>query len=382
MPDCLGPKRVSLALSDLAYTKKQVIFPLLFETFLFGILTLLVIVSTYAISSKELRSRPRRLLVIVTLTMYALSAALWSFDVYAMWYDMSVMIPADLATGDSIAPGSNPNTDFAEDVLFAVIFVMSDSVALWRACVIWGMHKGMRICSAVLILVQICTWVVYLIQSAVDYLGPDTPASFQPLGSSSGNVDLIAVTYSVTITVNIWATAMIAYKTWKHRRNVRLYLHSRTGKSAVEAGCLLLVESGVLYAVFWIVFGILQTVPTTSDAVMTAASVFFFGLNQIPGIYFTLVIVIVELKQSHFENALSNMRPGASITTPFPTRVPQATVRTDGMDQQHSIRLTIPGAQLSSGTEIIVVAKESLDSLSEEVDEHAGIKLDEKSGRS
>ncbi|KAI0319494.1 hypothetical protein OF83DRAFT_1170187 [Amylostereum chailletii] len=49
MPDCLGPEQVSVALSDLADTKIIRIFPLLLETFLFGVLTLLVIASAYVL---------------------------------------------------------------------------------------------------------------------------------------------------------------------------------------------------------------------------------------------------------------------------------------------------------------------------------------------
>ncbi|KAI0319499.1 hypothetical protein OF83DRAFT_784997 [Amylostereum chailletii] len=242
MPDCLSPEQVSLALFYLATTKIQRIFPLLFQTFFFGILSLLVIASTYVLSSKGLGSRPRLLMLILTLTIYTLSAAIWAIEVHAVWYDLSIQIPSDLAGGDGSAPGNKSNlyTGLVENVLAAVVAIMSDSIVLWRACVVWGMHKGMCIVSAILILVQICSWVVYMIGAVVVYTVPATPASFRPLGSPSAYVDLTALVYSVSLAANAWATTMVAYKTWKHRCEVRRYLNNRTRKSAVEAWLRLL----------------------------------------------------------------------------------------------------------------------------------------------
>ncbi|KAI0308866.1 hypothetical protein OF83DRAFT_148433 [Amylostereum chailletii] len=292
MCDCLSPEQVSLALNDLAGTNIQRIFPLLFETFLFGILTLLVIVSTYVLSSKGLRSRPRLLMLILTLTIYTLSAALWAIDVQSAWYDLSIMIPLDLAGGDGTAPGNDSNVYAVPvtDVLVAVISIIGDSIVLWRACVVWGMHKGMCIFSVVLVLVQMCSWVVCIIAQVVYDTVPATPASFQPLGSPSTLADVTALAYSVSLAANVWATAMVAYKTWKHRRDVRRYLNNRTRKSAVEAVFLLLVESGVIYALLWTFYTISEIVGNaapvasflTSNTAITAESVWGVGIGNIP----------------------------------------------------------------------------------------------------
>ncbi|KAI0313217.1 hypothetical protein OF83DRAFT_573163 [Amylostereum chailletii] len=372
MPDCLRPEQVSLALTHLVGTRIVAIFPLIFVTFLFGILTLLVITSTYVLSSKGLHSRPRLLMLILTLTMYALSAAIWAIGVHSAWYDLSTIIPLDLAGGEGGAPGNDSNfsTGFVADVLAAVVSIINDSIVLWRACVIWGMHKGMCIFSVVLILVQICSWVVYTIGIVVFDTVPVTPAFFRPLGSPSAFDDLTALAFSVSLAANVWATAMVAYKTWKHRRDVRRYLNNRTRKSAVEAVFLLLVESGVVYALLWIVYTIseiagnsdpVSTVPT-SNAALTVELVSLSGRNQIPGIYLTAVILVVAFQQSHRESTLSNMRSGAEISVPFSFRVPQTTVRTDDTQQHRSINVTIPNAHITSGPDIVVVARDSTDS--------------------
>ncbi|KAI0320046.1 hypothetical protein OF83DRAFT_671440 [Amylostereum chailletii] len=322
-------------------------------------------------SSKGLHSRPRLLMLILTLTTYALSAAIWAIDVHTAWYDLSVMIPLDLSGGDGSAPGNDSNlyAVLVEDVLVAVISIIGDSIVLWRACVVWGMHKGMRIFSVVLILVQICSWVVYIIRHVVYDTVPATPASFRPLGSPSANSDLTALAYSVSLAANVWATAMVAYRTWKHRRDVRRYLNNRTRKSAVEAAFLLLVESGVLYAILWILNTISEIAISTLSpvsvfsAAMSAELVWSSGMNQIPGIYLTVVILVVSFQQSHFESTLTKMRSGAEISVPFSFRVPQTTVRTDDTTQQHrSIHVTIPDVHVASGPEIVVVARDSTDS--------------------
>ncbi|KAI0310941.1 hypothetical protein OF83DRAFT_1178045 [Amylostereum chailletii] len=390
MPDCLSPEQVTIALTDLAGTRIDRIFPLLFETFLFGILTLLVIASTYVLGSKGLRSRPRLLMLILTLTMYTLSAAIWAIDVDSACYDLSVMIPVDLAGGDGGAPGNDSNlyTALVEAVLVAVVYIIGDSIVLWRAYVIWGMHKGMCIFSVVLILVQICSWVVFTIGGVVSDTVPATPASFRPLDSPSAFADLTALAYSVSLAANVWATAMVGYRTWKHRRDVRRYLNNRTRKSAVEAVLLLLVESGVVYALLWVFYTIsniaantvaLSSSPTPNAAV-TAESVWISGMNQIPGIYLTVVILVVAFQQSHRESTLTNMRSGAEISVPFSFRIPQTTVRTDDAQQHRSINVTIPDAHVASGPEIVMVARESTTSLSDDDDVHAGTQAGEKSG--
>ncbi|KAI0309638.1 hypothetical protein OF83DRAFT_1179394 [Amylostereum chailletii] len=388
MSDCLSPEQVSLALTDLATTSIGRIFPLLFETFLFGVLSLLVIVSTYVLSLKGLRSRPRLLMLILTLTMYALSAALWAIDVYSAWDHLSIIIPLDLAGGEGTTSGNDSNfyTVLVTNILAAVVSIMGDSIVLWRACVVWGMHEGMCIFSVVLILVQICSWVVYMIGIVVAQTVPATPASFRPLGSPSANVDLTALVFSVSLAANVWATAIVAYKTWKHRRGVRRYLNNRTRKSAVEAVFLLLVESGVLYAILWILYTIsdvaevsqsLHSVPV-ANAALTAELVWGDGMNQIPGIYLTIVILVLAFQQSHRESTLTNMRSGAEISVPFSFRIPQTTVRTDDTQQHRSINVTIPDVQEISDPEIFVVARESTTSLSEDDDVHAGTQAGEK----
>ncbi|KAI0309534.1 hypothetical protein OF83DRAFT_1179517 [Amylostereum chailletii] len=361
MSDCLIPDQVSVALTDLADSRFQLIFPLLLETFLLAVLTVSVVASIYVLSSKGLRSRPRLPMLTLTLTMYTMSAAVWAIDVESAWNELNVVIPLDLAGGDDTASGDDAGIylSLTENIFVAVIFVMSDSVVLWRACVIWGMHKGMCIFSVVLILVQICSWVVYEIGIVVSNSVSATPASFRVLGSLSGITDLSALGCSLSLAANVWATAMIAYKTWKHRREVRRYLSNRTRKSAVETVFLLLVESGALYATVWIVFTVLEVKSSiaagASSAVTNAEYVWVSGMNQVPGIYLTLVIIIVALKQSHLEHTLSNVRTGGEISVPFSVRIPQTTVHTDDIEQQGVMHVSVPDTQIVSGPDTIVI---------------------------
>ncbi|KAI0319493.1 hypothetical protein OF83DRAFT_784842 [Amylostereum chailletii] len=91
---------------------------------------------------------------------------------------------------------------------------MSDSIVLWRACVVWGMRRSMRIISVFLVLAQICLWIVYMIGAAIALPLSGIPASFQPLIHHSANVAINALSFSLSVVANIWATAMIAYKAW------------------------------------------------------------------------------------------------------------------------------------------------------------------------
>ncbi|KAI0312975.1 hypothetical protein OF83DRAFT_1176123 [Amylostereum chailletii] len=211
----LDAEQVATARLDLTNVTNQRVFPVLLETAVFAFLSVLICMSSYLLISKGLHDRPNRIMFALTLVVYALSATQWGIDVAIMWNDLNKLIPLDLTGVEGTAPTNNRNfyIQFAEDPLGALNFILADCVALWRACAVWGMRKGMVISSAIIVVILVGSWVVFLVAQAAQSL-PSAPASIQVWTDSNTIIALETFSYTFTAAANILPTAMIAYKAW------------------------------------------------------------------------------------------------------------------------------------------------------------------------
>ncbi|KAK0193538.1 hypothetical protein F5146DRAFT_1181669 [Armillaria mellea] len=98
----------------------------------------------------------------------------------------------------------------------------------------------------------------------------------------------------LTLSMNVWATSLVAYRTWTHHRLIR----SLTGASFASQffkhhGVLsLMIESGVFYCCTW--FAAVVIAVTASNGIY----IVFSMLSQLTAIYPTLIIVLVCLKST------------------------------------------------------------------------------------
>ncbi|PIL24589.1 hypothetical protein GSI_12473 [Ganoderma sinense ZZ0214-1] len=157
------------------------------------------------------------------------------------------------------------------------------------------------------------------------------------------------VSSMVTLLTNVAATTIIGYQAWVHSRLAREFrlnlLPSRVGVHALLA---LLVESGILYCVLWVlVVAFLtlltiaafdtQTLPVAD--IETHAAYFWFFLYLIEGalvpliaIYPTVIIILVTLGNSCFEAAAAAHPHGTGVSLPLfiPSESTGAATATDG----------------------------------------------------
>ncbi|EIM83573.1 uncharacterized protein STEHIDRAFT_160151 [Stereum hirsutum FP-91666 SS1] len=111
---------------------------------------------------------------------------------------------------------------------------------------------------------------------------------------------LIGMTYCLTLSANIWPTALIGWTVWKHRRLLKKVSHQ--GDGTTIAVLIILVESGALYCIIWALWVIILVISIrypsliVNDSGPAALGVFWgmmsFSQVHLAGIYPTITIVL------------------------------------------------------------------------------------------
>ncbi|KAH8991840.1 hypothetical protein EDB86DRAFT_3103595 [Lactarius hatsudake] len=165
--------------------------------------------------------------------------------------------------------------------------IVSDVICAWRAVVIWDRDKRV---IALLLLFILGTIAAAVCEIKVVIVPP------QGFGSSSESGPLYMV--GPSLGTNLLSTGLIAWKAWKHRVFVRKHLVGGTGSVSVERFFALLIESGFLYCIPWILYLIsaFGVIPDPAFNVIDDVMVF------ISGIYPTLIIILVAVQKSPVEH--------------------------------------------------------------------------------
>ncbi|KAI0066718.1 hypothetical protein BV25DRAFT_1912754 [Artomyces pyxidatus] len=251
-------------------------YPFAIETFLFGLFSGLIILSTSLLFSRS-RSRANHVMFSLTILMYITAALHWM-----PWIQLRHI-----------------KCQSASDTAYQII--LSDAIVAWRAWVIWGRSRNILFVSTCLILAT----VVAAIFNAIWGDGLSLPLRYRKLASS--------VTAVLSIITNLWATTLVAWKTWRHRRRLGTDLCEATRRTTVLLTLTLLVESGALYTLFWIfvVFG-------TAGLVGPAVTFFAEVIPQVAGIYPTIIIVLVCIRRTNSDIAFFHEEPPSLVQLEFP----------------------------------------------------------------
>ncbi|GJE87218.1 hypothetical protein PsYK624_033010 [Phanerochaete sordida] len=143
--------------------------------------------------------------------------------------------PPELPQAESMqsSQSAQPDADRALSALLALNIVLSDVVVIWRVCVLWPGSRCVRLVSVLLLVAtagMLC-WGAYL--------NDDFEDAF-----SAGAIVSSWLT-------NVWTTALVAARAWKHREDIGFHLHTVRPASRVSAVLSLLVWSGMLYTLLW-----------------------------------------------------------------------------------------------------------------------------------
>ncbi|GJE87251.1 hypothetical protein PsYK624_033340 [Phanerochaete sordida] len=295
--------------------------PVLLESAMFGVYTLLVVVAMVVIlrSRSALPAKKAALLATCGL-MYAAAATHLGMSLWSLFRINSLSGIIQAAAADCLSSlnkgiacqtidlpditfGPDGNTlkvDKTVDMLLGMNMILSDMVVLWRAWMLWPRRRIIQGFSCLLIagtlvmLLWTCAW------NIVDGNFPN------------------AVAICLSWSTNVWSTSLIAVRAWQHRRAMAP-LGASGSRTRAELALLLLIESGVLYCLFWLLplaSSIINFIaPLDMDFVPPKGTIghFYEGiidlwqgcLIDLVGIYPTAVILLAQLSNHRAQKLLS-----------------------------------------------------------------------------
>ncbi|EIM91554.1 uncharacterized protein STEHIDRAFT_108082 [Stereum hirsutum FP-91666 SS1] len=139
----------------------------------------------------------------------------------------------------------------AQLFLPAVNYIASDAIVLWRA---WALCTTIGSRQAHIILIPSALLLgsfVAIIVSIICEVSQGYPLfiTFDPDMATNG----LFASWVLSLATNIAATCIIRFKAWNHRKFVSANLTQRDGKLKSERILAVIVESGLLYCIFWFV---------------------------------------------------------------------------------------------------------------------------------
>ncbi|KAI0316953.1 hypothetical protein OF83DRAFT_1124035 [Amylostereum chailletii] len=254
--------------------------------------TALIPISTSVLISNGLNNRPRCIMLLVLLFMYAVSASGWAINMKIAWDELNVLLPGSF----------HPASEVSEDNL------LSDAIVLWRTCVIWNLSKAIVSMTVLVLICLLGINVAYTLTSAAWSI-PSISKAFPHL--STVEEPILVALFSASAFANVWATSMIGCKTWTHQRDIRRYLRDRPTRSAVGDVLLLLVESGIVYSMLTTVLALTSFFFVPPFTFGAFPSYWTSTMTQISGMYPTLVVVVImALQRMLYDPQVSSVKNG------------------------------------------------------------------------
>ncbi|KZV67780.1 hypothetical protein PENSPDRAFT_41969 [Peniophora sp. CONT] len=139
-------------------------------------------------------------------------------------------------------------------VLLSMNALLSDSIVLWRMCVVWDRTLNFLVIP----------------QYSRNFEEPSHLLPTENLKDSE-IIDTFGGTYVglasafVSLASNLCATILVGTKFWLHRRRVTKYFHHDRHRTLAERVMELLVDSGVMYTAIWLLYCISFYRPITTQ---------------------------------------------------------------------------------------------------------------------
>ncbi|KAK0193535.1 hypothetical protein F5146DRAFT_1221130 [Armillaria mellea] len=300
---------------------QAVFVSLALEIFLYGIYTCLFVGSTYLLLFRRKKTKVIIIMTVLNIIMWLMSTGHVTLNFEKnfrgfFWengfQDISVL-----------EDDANPVV-LSQLIMECIEFIIGDGIVTWRAWVLWDHDRRILYASSILILGSVATGSM-LFQTLAS---SSKPISIYRDGSTSTWTTSAMI---LTLSTNVFATTLIGYRAWVHRR----LICSLTGGSYSAAQVCgkidilaLLIESGTFYCCTWFAMIFVFIFVNSGTYLMIDM------LAQLSSIYPTLIITLVCLgstldvsiqtfhqsRSSQQIRSLTDLR--ASISSPiFSTRI-------------------------------------------------------------
>ncbi|VDB92285.1 unnamed protein product [Peniophora sp. CBMAI 1063] len=310
-PDCFVMPILADSTAQLAEISDDIIrmadyrmFPVILESVLFALYTMLMIFHC----TKYRHDNERALgSFAVCMCLFVLCAASLALDIWVLSLEVYRLLPSRSSpNGTRVSFGQAfgellGNIVFARNVCTSVIFISCDCISLWRAYVIYGKPRWLKVtCCSLIVL----SGVLYPLNVTL-HAGVELPNSRFHLSSANQATVLwvmSSITEGSTAVAQIFSTFLIARKALLHRKEIQRLLPAHNGayNSQRLLGVLyVVVETGVMYSLLWVLFFV------ANDDGLGATGNYWsnYWMCQLSGIYPTLIVVVVSQRSSILEQA-------------------------------------------------------------------------------
>ncbi|THU87613.1 hypothetical protein K435DRAFT_867138 [Dendrothele bispora CBS 962.96] len=250
---------------------------------IYGIYLTVTLFAGYVLLARGIRnSKPRLVLFVITVFELLLSTA----------YVVVILVVDSLIFFEGLSPEwyqHRLHLGQQVDAGLGFVFLLSDGIVVWRTWVLFPFNTLIKSTLAFCILVAtVCTCVdggVTASRSASD---------IQHRGSGGAAAQNLLMSLPLLIT-NALATALVGYKAWSHRKDIKQNLRStETTMSKALKTLWLLIESGLVYCIIWMAYIIvIETGPNSGDAYGSSPAWTFANIIPLLAALFPSLVTLV-----------------------------------------------------------------------------------------
>ncbi|KAI0323741.1 hypothetical protein GY45DRAFT_533301 [Cubamyces sp. BRFM 1775] len=254
------------------------------ETFLIAVYSILVL-ETGRLLLRKTRTRVSVCTCIVVFLMFGLALALWMIDIHNVITEIQITL-----LDTSTAPLS--------DVYFSAVQKIL-RLASVEDVVYSYLERLVLIIPIAFLLGSISTSM--MLSYCAARLGADIALGTYQHPAFCRNIQ--TASYSTTLATTGVATILIGYKTWEYRQTHLEAFGKMSRQTRTQKIMLMLVESGVIYMLFFVVQVVMSLSSVNESieerpALAFALTIYQYITSLIVGIYPTVVVVLVNSKHS------------------------------------------------------------------------------------
>ncbi|KAJ7853318.1 hypothetical protein B0H14DRAFT_2758549 [Mycena olivaceomarginata] len=253
-------------------------------------------------SRKRLKTPGSVAMLLIVVYLYASSLTLWSLTV-ASWFTRTRAWRRAVSNAAVTALGT------PMEALFMFNMIVGDGVVVWRA---WVLYARARWVVGVPCLMLCMSFIFTVID--LGCLAGAGYANQTAMASGGAVCERAELSWAFSFVTNGTCTVLIGYKAWQHRRSTRALNTTITSTRLSTNRILsLLVESGFIYCLFWLTQYILFVDISRAAPVIYVYELFAGMGDQISGMYPTLIIAIVNLHQTLWDDSAPDARADSAM---------------------------------------------------------------------
>ncbi|KAI0668144.1 hypothetical protein C8Q78DRAFT_277617 [Trametes maxima] len=283
---------------------KQSFVAVTVETFLVAIYSVLVYKTGRLLIGKH-RTRASMCTTLAVFVMFGMALSLWMIDIHNVVSELEVTLLSTSA--DSLEDRYSAATSqvlflaSVEDIMYAYMTNIGDGIIIWRVYAFWSQPQERLVLIIPLAFLLGSLAMSMSITYCATRLGADIVLGAFTHPAFCRNIQ--TASYSMTLATTGVATLLISYKAWEYRR-IHFEAFGRLSRpTRAQRVMAMLIESGVLYMLFFLVqvIGSIGSVNARIDrhpAVSFGFTVYDFMTSLIVGMYPTAVVILVHSKHA------------------------------------------------------------------------------------